>query len=195
MVYTTEIIRLVSKINTFLGKWPTFLHCTYNLIILSNMLFKFCKCNMIEYTSILIWFIYLSVWLAQICCGLFKQAFFWIVFNVECFSLTTLSGFVSIMSIIIWCVELFEFLLNCSSLSCSVSSAPPPSEPGRRWLRSHPQQQVLCFQDCQQRQFLSLPYQRQESHIQRSGGFTPKPWYWPRPQQISDLTGNCNFFM
>lgn len=89
-----------------------------------------------------------------------------------------------------WCVELFEFLLNCSALSSSVSSAPPPSEPGRRWLRSHPQQQVLCFQDCQQRQFLSLPYQRQESHIQRSGGFTPKSWYWPRPQQISDPAGN-----
>lgn len=30
------------------------------------------------------------------------------------------------MSIIIWCVELFEFLLDCSPLSSSVSSAPPP---------------------------------------------------------------------
>lgn len=93
-----------------------------------------------------------------------------------------------------WCVGLFQFLLNCSALSSSVSSAPPPSEPGRRWLRSHPQQQVLCFQDCQQRQFLSLPYQWQESHIQRSGDFTPKSWYWPRPQQISDPAGNFFYF-
>lgn len=87
----------------------------------------------------------------------------------------------------------FGFLLNCSALSCCVFSAPPPSESGRRWLRSHPQQQILCFQDCQQRQFLSLLYQWQESHVQRSGGFAAKPWHWPGPQQISDLAGNGEF--
>lgn len=76
----------------------------------------------------------------------------------------------------------------------SVSCAPPPSEPGRRWIRSHPQQQVLCFQNCQQRQFLSLQYQWKESYIQRCGGSIAKSWHWPRPQQIPDLTGNWLLF-
>lgn len=92
--------------------------------------------------------------------------------------------------------NILGFLLNCSALSSCVFSAPPPppSESGRRWLRSHPQQQILCFQDCQQRQFLSLLYQWQESHIQRSRGSAPQPRHRPGPQQISDLTGNADFF-
>lgn len=87
----------------------------------------------------------------------------------------------------------FGFLLNCSALSSCVFSAPPPSESGRRWLRSRPQQQILCFQDCQQRQFLSLLYQWQESHVQRSGAFAAQPWHRPGPQQISDLAGTGEF--
>lgn len=131
--------------------------------------------------------------LAWIGCVLFKQVLFLIVSKVGCFSAHT--------QWICHCYEYYHLMCGAVWVSPGLFSSkllcvfcPSPSEPGRRWLRSHPQQQVLCFQDCQQRQFLSLPYQWQESHIQRSGGFTPKPWYWPRPQQISDLTGNFEFF-
>lgn len=96
---------------------------------------------------------------------------------------------------VIWVAsEWFELLLNWTALSSCVFSAPPPSEPGRRWLRSDSQQQILCLQNCQQRQFLSLLHQWQESHIQRSRCFTPEPWYWPGPQQVFDLTGNCGLY-
>lgn len=46
------------------------------------------------------------------------------------FFLTTLCGFVSFMRITIWCVELFEFLLNCSTLSCCLLPLPPLSQEG-----------------------------------------------------------------
>lgn len=102
--------------------------------------------------------------------------------------------FVSILSVLMKCSEWFELPLNWTALSCCVFSAPPPSEPGRRWLRSDPQQQILCLQDCQQRQLLGLLYQWQEGHIQGGRGPAPQPWYWPGPQQIFNLTGNCVFF-
>lgn len=97
------------------------------------------------------------------------------------------------LSVLMQCSEWFELLLNWTALSSCVFSAPPPSEPGRRWLRSDPQQQILCLQDCTQRQLLRLLCQWQEGHVQGGRGSAPQPWHWPGPQQIFNLTGNCVF--